>query len=360
MVTKRLVALAGASAFLALSTALGSAASAASPYEVLDLEINEAPGSAVVQDSSGAGHDGQVGSHVALSGSSAFFDRHSPTEGIYYGADHLITIPDAADGSLDPGAGNFSVAIRYRTKEKFGNVIQKGQATTVGGQVKFQQPKGKMTCMFKTPAGTATAGSGTTPLNDNAWHLVVCDRTPTSVTMYVDGQRTGKVNHGTGTLDNKKPWTIGGKLDCDPASGAGADSCDYFSGDIDFVRMSRRLLGPDGTGGTTTGGDTTAPAVTSTSPAADSSGASRTGNVTATFSEPVKGTSGTTMVLRKASTNAQFGGVVTYDSATNTAVLDPNVTLPAGTTFNVTLSNSITDMAGNTLPRTTWSFTTGG
>jgi hypothetical protein len=30
-------------------------------------------------------------------------------------------------------------------------------------------------------------------------------------------------------------WTIGGKLDCGP--GSGADSCDYLAGDIDYVRI---------------------------------------------------------------------------------------------------------------------------
>jgi hypothetical protein len=55
--------------------------------------------------------------------------------------------------------------------------------------------------------------------------------------MYVDGVKTMRINHTTGTLNNTKPWTIGGKLDCDAAAGSGADSCDYFAGDIDYVRL---------------------------------------------------------------------------------------------------------------------------
>lgn len=210
-------------------------ASAVEPRPVLSLELNEATGASTARDTSGLGHDGAIGSHVVMSGNYAYFDRHSPSEGVSYGLDHLITIPDAADGSLDPGAGNFSVEIRYRTKENFGNVLQKGQSRTVGGQVKFQQPKGKLTCMFKTPEGTATAGSGTTPLNDNLFHTVRCDRTSTSVTMYVDGVRTGRSNNTTGNLNNRKPWTIGGKSECDGTS----VSCDYFSGDIDYVRITK-------------------------------------------------------------------------------------------------------------------------
>lgn len=206
---------------------------------VLDLQLNESSGATVAHDASVFDHDGAIGSHLVMNGTYAHWDRHSPGEGVYYGAKHLITIPDAADGSLDPGNGNFSVEIRFRTKENFGNVIQKGQSHTVGGQVKFQIPGGRLTCMFRTPQGIATAGSGAKLLNDNVWHTVRCDRTPSSVTMYVDGVKVSRNNNATGTLNNTKPWTIGGKLNCDTGGGSTADSCDYFAGDIDYVRMTK-------------------------------------------------------------------------------------------------------------------------
>ena len=348
----RILATVGVGALLSLATTTGAAS--ASGSSVLDLELDEARGATTAADTSGLGHDGAVGSRVTMNSGYATFQYHSPSEGIYYGADQLITIPDAADGSLDPGTGDFSVEIRYRTSHPFGNIIQKGQARTAGGQVKFQQPKGKISCMFKTPTGTATASSGTTLLNDNQWHVVHCDRTPTSVTMYVDGVKTMRINHNTGNLDNKKPWTIGGKLDCNTAAGSGADSCDYFAGDIDYVRITK------GDGGSQPpAGDTTPPTVVSTSPAADETGTPRSGNLTATFSEPVTGVDATSMVLRKTSTGSKFGGVVSYDAASQTATLDPNITLPRNTTFNVTLGNGVTDTAGNHLASTTWSFTTG-
>ena len=72
-------------------------------------------------------------------------------------------------------------------------------------------------------------------LNDNVWHVVRCDRAPTSVTMYVDGVRTGRSNSTTGTLNNGKPWTIGGKSECDTVN----VSCDYFAGEIDYVKMTK-------------------------------------------------------------------------------------------------------------------------
>ena len=205
--------------------------------KVLDLELNEAHGAKVAHDSSGLGHDGEIGSHLVMNGSYGHWDRHSPGAHTYFGARHLIVVPDAPDHSLDPGSGKFTVEIRFRTHESFGNIIQKGQSKAKGGQVKFQIPGGRLTCMFKTASGRATAGSRKLRLNDNNWHTVQCVRTPTAVTMFVDGRRVSRTNHATGNLDNSKPWTIGGKLNCAP--GSGADSCDYFAGDIDYVRLTK-------------------------------------------------------------------------------------------------------------------------
>ena len=203
----------------------------------LDLQLNESAGSTVARDGSGLGHHGTIGSHIKMNGSYADFDRHAPSEGIYYGAAHLLTVKDAGDGSLDPGNGRFTVEVRYRTTDSFGNVVQKGQATTSGGQVKLQQPKGIMNCMFKSPSGQAAIGSKT-PLNDGQWHVVRCVRTPTDVTMYVDGALRNRIQKPTGTINNTKPWTVGGKLDCDAAS-SGAEDCDYFPGDVDYVRLTK-------------------------------------------------------------------------------------------------------------------------
>ncbi|MGI8522769.1 MAG: LamG domain-containing protein [Nocardioides sp.] len=212
---------------------------AASGVTTLDLELNEPAGATVAHDDSGYGHDGAIGSHITMNGAYANWDRHAPGAGIYYGAAHLMVVNDDSDGSIDPGTGNFSVEIRYRSTDKFGNVIQKGQAKSVGGQVKFQQPNGIISCMFKSPNGTATVGSKT-PLNDGQWHVVRCDRTPTQVTMYVDGAYRNRIRHTTGNINNTKPWTIGGKLDCDTTDPTtGADSCDYFPGDIDYVHFTK-------------------------------------------------------------------------------------------------------------------------
>jgi hypothetical protein len=236
---------AGAVAAAVMPMSAGQASIAAVP--VLDLQFNEPPGSTVAVDTSGRNHHGQIGSHVEMKteldaldplapGTSfADFDRHPPGEGVPYGFDHLVAVPDAADGSLDPGTEDFTVEFRFRTKEKFGNIMQKGQARTVGGQIKFQIPKGKLSCMFKGSAGRATAGTGALLLNDNQWHTVRCERTSTAVSLYVDGNFVSRKNGATGKIDNKKFWTMGGKYECDAVT----VTCDYFAGEIDWVRLSK-------------------------------------------------------------------------------------------------------------------------
>ena len=235
-----------------LPAASGSASIAAVP--VLSLELNEPAGSTTAADTHDVTnlthYDGTIGSHVTMrtetdptapdgTGVTKFadFDRHPPNEGIDYGLDHLIAVPDAADGSLDPGAVDFTIQMRFRTSSSYGNILQKGQSKTPGGQVKIQAPGGRIQCMFKSPEGRAGAGTGTpatgTTFNDGRWHVLRCERTPLRVTLWIDGVRYGRTSHFTGNINNTKPWTLGGKPECDAVE----VTCDYYPGDIDYVRM---------------------------------------------------------------------------------------------------------------------------
>jgi concanavalin A-like lectin/glucanase superfamily protein len=216
-----------------MTTLLTTAGVASASTGVLDLELNEASSAGTAVDSSGHHHNGQIGSRVRMGGGHATFPVLARDASL--GSAPLVKVPDARDGSLDPGKGAFTIVIRYRTTHGYGNILQKGQATSAGGQVKLQQPGGRLTCMFRTAGGMATAGSGSVNMRSGAWHTVRCVRTATSVTMYVDGKRTGRSTHHTGNLDNSMPWTIGGKPVC---NGTSVD-CDYFAGDVDYVRLTK-------------------------------------------------------------------------------------------------------------------------
>jgi methionine-rich copper-binding protein CopC len=104
-----------------------------------------------------------------------------------------------------------------------------------------------------------------------------------------------------------------------------------------------------------------APAISTRTPASGATAVSRTGNITATFSEGVTGVSGTSFVLRNATTGTAVTAVVTYNATTRVATLNPSVTLAATTRYTVTVTGSTTavrDLGGNPLATSSWSFTT--
>ncbi|MCU1311003.1 MAG: hypothetical protein JWO20_2128, partial [Candidatus Angelobacter sp.] len=113
------------------------------------------------------------------------------------------------------------------------------------------------------------------------------------------------------------------------------------------------------------GPDTSPPTVTSVSPSANSTGATTSTSVTATFNEQMTANSisGSTFQLRDSSNN-QVGATVTYNSGTNTAVLQPTSALATSATYTATIAGGtggVTDLAGNAMTSNfTWSFTTGG
>jgi hypothetical protein len=96
--------------------------------------------------------------------------------------------------------------------------------------------------------------------------------------------------------------------------------------------------------------------VTQRTPAPNATGVDVATNVTATFSKDVNGAkTGFTLT----GPNAQLvPATVAYDSATRTATLDPDSDLQPSTTYTAKLDSTISDLDGNALAETTWSFTT--
>lgn len=202
-------------------------------------EMNEAPGATVMIDSGpnainvGINQNG-LDTGVAYAGAVGYRWAYRSPTAPPASPERVIVIPD--NDNLDPGAANqtFAVEIRYRTKQKFGNIIQKGQSTSAGGQWKIQNPGGIPQCLFKGPQGQGGT-TAKTALNDNAWHVLRCVKTPTAVEQYVDGVRVGRKSGVVGSVNNSFAMTIGGKNSCDQVK----VTCDYFTGDIDYVRISR-------------------------------------------------------------------------------------------------------------------------
>jgi hypothetical protein len=219
----------------------GVVATAAPSHAAIDRpvavwQMNEPAGSRTMVDSSGNGLNGVIGTDVlvgtALTGGGTgyrftFVQPNQPPAN----PERLVQVPHNA--RLNPGTGDFAVEFRMRTTHSFGNVIQKGQSGSAGGYFKFQQPNGKISCLFRGSAGSSTASSGTVRVNDGAWHTVRCERTSASVVMTVDGVVTGRNRNPTGNIANTRPITIAGKLNCDQVQ----TTCDYFAGDLDYVKI---------------------------------------------------------------------------------------------------------------------------
>jgi hypothetical protein len=217
---------------LAALVALAVPADAAIDQPVAVWQMNEPAGARSMQDSSGNGIDGVIGTDVRPNGSAYTFTNVRPNQPPA-NPERIVQVPH--DDRLNPGSGEFAIEFRLRTTRSFGNVVQKGQAGARGGYFKFQSPSGKISCLFRGSAGSSTASSGAVRINDGQWHTVRCERTPAMVTMTVDGVVTGRNRNATGTIANTRPLTIAGKLNCDQVE----ITCDYFAGDIDYVRIER-------------------------------------------------------------------------------------------------------------------------
>ena len=198
-------------------------------------EMDERAGARTMMDSGGRGLHGRIGREVRtdthVNGEIGYrFDRLEPdTPPPHPG--HLVTVRDA--DVLDPGTRDYTVTVRLRTTHKFGNIIQKGQATVSGGNFKLQIPSGIVECLFRGSASSIMVASPRR-LNDGRWHTVRCARTDDGLTLSVDGSTVARRSGWTGRIANSWPLSIGGKTDCDQID----VGCDYYAGDLDYVEIS--------------------------------------------------------------------------------------------------------------------------
>jgi concanavalin A-like lectin/glucanase superfamily protein len=221
---------------VAAATVLGSggAAHATADHTIALWNMNEPSGARTMYDSSDHDQHGTIGREIEagarFDGARGYhFSRLEPDTPPAHPR-HLVTVPD--DGDLDPGTRDYAVTLRLRTRDQFGNVIQKGQATVSGGSFKVQMPSGHVQCWFRGSAGSLLV-TAPRPINDGRWHTIRCDRDRDGVWLSIDGEEVAGRDGWTGSIANAWPVSIGGKTDCDQVD----VGCDYFSGDIDYVRL---------------------------------------------------------------------------------------------------------------------------
>ena len=207
----------------------GGTATADARYAIAAWGMDESSGTRMLYDSSGHGLHGRIGGEVGRGRGTFTFGRLDPdTPPARPG--HLVTLPDNRE--LDPGGRDYALTIRLRTKNHFGNVIQKGQATVTGGSYKIQMPSGYVQCWFRGSSGQVLVSSPR-PANDGRWHTIRCERTYDGVLLSIDGRVVASRAGRTGTISNAWPISIGGKTECNQID----VGCDYFAGEIDYVTV---------------------------------------------------------------------------------------------------------------------------
>ena len=241
-------ALVGGVMALLVSIVVGPASAAEAPVALVTTgvtalyEMNEPAGTTVMVDSSGNGNDGIVDPTGVESGGE--FDGATGYNWVYRSPtappaspERVVQVPD--DVALEPAGQDFTIELRVRFTDKFGNIAQKGQSATPGGQWKIQAPQGIPSCLFKGSGGQVATGAKTA-LDDGRWHMLTCALDSAGVRMYVDGELRSSKLGTVGTIDNTFPMTIGGKLDCDQVQ----VTCDYYTGQVDSLRITK---GPNAT-----------------------------------------------------------------------------------------------------------------
>jgi hypothetical protein len=199
--------------------------------------MNEPAGSTLMLDDSGHGHHGAIDRDAAAAGldlSGSYYAwsprcRDCPPIAL----PRVVQVPDSADLEIPDATVRYSLEVRFNTTSAYGNLMQKGQSATAGGQIKLEDPIG-LRCVFKGANGKKAVVTATQPLNDGKWHIVACVHTASSVAQWVDGVLVAESSVGTGPINNGAPFVIGGKTLCDQKS----VGCDYYSGLIDWTRIS--------------------------------------------------------------------------------------------------------------------------
>lgn len=213
---------------------------AAATNKVALYAMNEGPRQRVLHDEWN-GLNGTIGDKIERNGRYLHFDK-VPFE---TPLDLELTARVYSD-DLNPGDGRFAVTWRARTDKimRFGNVMQKGQGSPDGGMFKFRYrnmgtPELRVQCFWRGDIG----GSSTwTPedvnIKDGRWHVIRCVKTDTGTRMLLDGELVD-TDSAPGTIANTWPLSIGGNVTSCREPGGTTRHCNWWAGDLDWIRFTR-------------------------------------------------------------------------------------------------------------------------
>ncbi len=212
-------------------------------YFLARWEMNEHQHATVLRDASGNGFAGHIGRKVEPTKQSYHHFPRTPLDTVLPA--HIDKVPDQP--GLDPGFADFGVAVKFRwLGGNDRNLVQKGQGSPAGGMFKMKtsvpsqgQPEGHIKCLFRGSAGDSQVESyAHRRLDDGRWHTVRCERRTDDTAMFVDGVLVDTNTNDSGNIDNDWPISIGGNSFCEDTP-TEENVCNYWHGDIGFVRMIR-------------------------------------------------------------------------------------------------------------------------
>ncbi len=200
-------------------------------------QMNEGSNATVMRDSGPNGIDGTIGRKIAINhqfgGATGYRWTYKKPNALPAERDRLALVAD--DDRIDADDEDYAIEFRYQSTNSFGNVVQKGQNASPGGYFKFEQPFGKMTCLFKDKNGKQKAVRNPKATNDGAWHTVRCELSDWGIRLFVDGKQVASKQTSMAAINNSRPLSIGGKENCNQIS----VTCDYFTGRIDYVLIEK-------------------------------------------------------------------------------------------------------------------------
>jgi PKD repeat protein len=205
---------------------------------VADWQLNDPAGSTVMVDGTGH-HNGAISPDAAADGltlNGSLYDWSlrcpacPPAQ-----LPRVVQVPDSSELDIPDASVTQTIEFRFKTPKGYGNIMQKGQALDTGGQIKIENPNGFTQCVYIGANRTYVAVPSPVQLNDDKWHVFRCVHTSKQVQTWVDGVEVASKNVATGPINNAMPFVIGGKSHCDNVT----ITCDYYTGDIDWVRIYR-------------------------------------------------------------------------------------------------------------------------
>jgi hypothetical protein len=221
-----------------------TAAGNAAPTSVLTYHFDNVPGEnytagGTVLDSSGQGNNGlllatpgvptwlasgQVGGAFDFTGNGATVGQS-------------ILVPHNA--SLNPGSGDFAIALWVRTDHEYdGDILRKGSTGTGSTWYKLEHSPApwndRISLNFNTTGTDATINSKLA-YNDSLWHFVVAQRVGNQAQLWIDGVLDGTASV-SGSISNTANLAIGSKDTLDD---------DFLNSALDEVRIYQGALSED-------------------------------------------------------------------------------------------------------------------